>query len=222
MRGRGGLAGLGLALLLAAGPAGAGDVTGVVRYGGAAPPAPALPVTKDQGACGREVPDESVLVAGGRLANAVVSLAGAPGAPPARATLDQRGCRFVPHVQAVPRGSTLEILNGDPLLHSVHGWQGHATRFDVPTAEQGARVPVRLDRAGVIQVRCDVHAWMSAWLVVTEGPAAVTGADGSFTLRGVPPGRYTLTAWHERLGERSAQVTVPAEGEVRVELAFGG
>ncbi len=94
------------------------------------------------------------------------------------------------------------------------------TRFDVVTPDQGARVPTRLERAGVIQVRCDVHAWMTAWVLVVDAPAAVSGPDGTFAIRDLAPGTYTVSAWHERLGERTATVTVPATGEARVELTF--
>jgi len=201
-------------------PARAGEVQGQVRYAAApAPPAP-MPVTKDSRACGTSVPDESLLVSRGGLANVVVTLEGAPPAPPARARLDQQGCRFVPHVQVAPLGSTLEIANGDPVLHNVHGWLGRTTRFDVPMPERGVRAPVKLDRPGLIQVRCDVHGWMSAFVVVAAGPAAVSGADGVFALRDVPPGSYKLTAWHERLGVRTVEVTVPAQGATRVALSF--
>lgn len=207
---------------VAASSAGAGDVVGTARLSGALPPAHPLPVTKDRGVCGESVEDESLLVDGGRVANVIVSLAGAPPGPPVQATLDQQRCRYVPHVQAVPVGSTLDILNGDPLLHSARGWVDHTTRFDVVMPQKGMRVPTRLDRPGLVQVRCDVHGWMSAYVLVAQGPAAVTGKDGQFVLRGAPAGSYTLTAWHERLGERRVQVTVPATGEVQVAVGFGG
>ena len=103
------------ALLAMATTARAGDVHGVVTFAGAPPQRPALPVTKDKGACGEEVPDESLLVAGGHLANVVVTVKGAPAPSPARGVLDQRRCRFVPHVQAVPLGST-EVLSEMPWL----------------------------------------------------------------------------------------------------------
>jgi plastocyanin len=209
-----------LALTVVADAASAGTVRGkvwVARPGAA--PAP-LPVTKDGDTCGREVADESLLISGGRLANVVVTLRGLPAPPPARLTLGQERCRFVPHVQVAPVGSTLEIVNGDPVLHNVHGWAGHASRFNVPTPVQGARIPTKLDRAGLIQVRCDVHGWMSAYVWVVDAPAAVTGRDGTFTLSGVPAGTYTVTAWHERMGERTLQVTVPAQGDVSVEIAY--
>jgi plastocyanin len=206
--------------LLAAPAAGAGELRGTVGLGGEALPPKALEVTKDKGTCGQQVPDESLLVANGRLRNAVVTVKGAPRPGPVRAALDQQRCRFAPHVQAVPVGSTLEILNGDPILHNAHGWLGQATAFNLAMPLKGQKVPKRLDRAGLVKVRCDVHAWMSAYVVVTDGPSAISGEDGAYAIPNLPPGAYEVTAWHERLGERTARVTVPAEGQVVQDFAF--
>ncbi len=210
------------ALVLAslAHPASAGGVKGtVVVAGRVAAPAP-LPVTKDGATCGREVEDESLLVSNGRLANVVVTLKGAPARAPSQVTLGQERCRFVPHVLAAPVGSILEITNGDPVLHNIHGWVGRATKFNVPTPSQGMRVPAKLGRAGLIQVRCDVHGWMSAYVWVVDAAAAVSGRDGAFALSDVPPGTYAATAWHERLGERTFQVVVPAQGEATIQITY--
>ena len=208
--------------LLAAAPARAGDVVGAVRYAGAPPHASPLEVTKDRETCGTSQPDEALLVVGGRLANVVVStgpVAGLPAAP-SWGTLGQERCRFTPRVQVLPVGSTLEIVNGDPILHTATGQLGKARAFDVPTPTQGERVPKVLQRPGLVRVACDVHAWMRAFVWVLEGPAAVSGPDGAFRIAGLPAGSYTLTAWHETLGERTARVTVPPTGEARVEIVF--
>ncbi len=208
------------AISSAGGEAWAGDLIGTVSYAGA-PPAPVRTVTtKDRATCGTEIEDESLLVADGKLANVVVVVRGAPARPPTTAVLDQERCRYRPHVQAGPVGSTLEIRNGDDLLHSVHGWAGRVTRFDVVTPSKGARVPTKLDRPGRIDVRCDVHSWMSAVVMVADGPAAVTGADGGFAIRDLAAGTYTVTAWHERLGEKTLEVTMPATGTAKLELAY--
>jgi hypothetical protein len=217
-----------MALLAALGapcprPALAGELRGTVHLAGPLPGAAPVEVHKDRESCGTSAPDESLLAEGGRLANAVVQVRGVPGPPPApvHGALDQVRCRFVPRVQVLPRGSTLDIVSSDPVLHNVHGWIGKATVFNQAMALAGRRVPMRLERLGIIQVRCDVHDWMSAWVVVTEGPAAVTGADGSFAVKDLPAGSYTVVAWHERLGERVAQVTVPADGAASVEIRYG-
>lgn len=211
---------VGLALL-AAGPAAAGELAGTVRFEGAAPAVAPLPVTKDGPACGSSQPDESLLLQGDRLANVVVVVKGAPPPPPSRVTLGQERCRFLPHVQAAPLGSRLDLVNGDGILHGVRGWMEHRTRFDVAMPSAGKEeAPGRLDRAGVIHVRCDVHAWMTAYVVVADGPTAVSAADGTFSVREIPPGHYTVTAWHERLGEQRAEITVPERGPARLDLRF--
>jgi plastocyanin len=199
----------------------AGEVRGVVRFGGPEPAPARLEVTKDRSACGETVPDERLQVRDGRLANAVLAVRGAPAPRAGRAVLDQQRCRFVPHVLAVAAGSTVEIVNGDRILHSVRGHRGRAPVFDLAMPVKDQRVPRKLDHPGVVAVRCDVHAWMSAWIVVADAPFAVSGADGSFTVPGVPAGAWTVTAWHESLGERSARVEVPEGGAGEVEIVFG-
>jgi plastocyanin len=200
----------------------AGEVRGTVRYRGQPPSSPRLEVTKDRKVCGDSARDESLLVAGGGLANVVVRIV-VPGAKaePARVALDQRGCRFVPHVLAAPVGSTVDLLNGDPLLHGVHGWSGPATAFNVPMALEGQKQPQLLSRPGPIQVGCDVHGWMSAWILVVDVPYyAVTDERGGFAISGVPPGTWTAIAWHERLGEKIGSVKVPAAAAAKVELSY--
>lgn len=211
-----------LACAALAAPAAAGDVTGVVRYSGGAPAVPPLRVTKDQSTCGDAVPDDSLAVSGGLLSNAIVSISAIPGVRPQPTTvvLDQQRCRFVPRVLTAPVGSTVEIANSDPILHNAHGWSGKATVFNVPQSVAGQRAPKQLRKPGLVKVGCDVHAWMSAWIWVAEGPAAVTAPDGSFRLAGVPPGTYTVKVWHERLGEQTAPITVPTAGDARLELTF--
>jgi plastocyanin len=213
------LAGLLLALPVATR---AGEVTGTVRFQGTAPAPAPLETTKEKALCGESVPDESLRVGkGGGLAGAVVVVKGVPAPSPAKAVLDQQRCRFVPHVQAVPVGSTLELVNGDPTLHNVHGYLGQATAFNLAMPSKDARASRVLKKPGVVVVKCDVHAWMSAFVVVADGPSAVTGDDGGFAIPGVPPGTWEVTAWHERLGERKGTVTVPAQGPARVDFTFG-
>ena len=197
-----------------------GEVRGVVRFEGAVPPRGERETTKDRRVCGETQPVESLVVGDGGLENVVVRVV-VPGAvaPPRTLALDQRGCRFVPHVQAATVGSTLELLNGDPILHSVHAYAGVTTAFDVPTPDRAGKLARPLPRAGPLRVGCDVHPWMSAWVLVVDGPYhAVTGAGGRFSIAGVPPGTYTAIAWHESLGEKIATVTVSEGGSG--ELAF--
>ncbi|MEI7706220.1 MAG: carboxypeptidase regulatory-like domain-containing protein [Deltaproteobacteria bacterium] len=213
---------LALAASLALVPTGslAGDLRGVVRFQGAPPALAPIETTKERAVCGDSVPDEAVQATGGMLRNVVVVVKGAPAPPPGKGVLDQRTCRYVPHVQALPVGSTLDVVNGDPTLHNVHGYLGQATAFNLAMPSKDARLSRQLKKPGLVVVRCDVHAWMSAYVWVVEGPAGVTGADGAYAIPGIPPGTYEVTAWHEKLGERQGKATVPAEGAAVLDFAF--
>jgi plastocyanin len=218
-----------LAALLSLAPAGlarAGDVVGEVLFKGAPPAAAALKVNKDEKVCGATVEDQTVVVENGHLENVVVTVkgAGAPAPAPeaAKVVLDQQLCHYVPHVQAVGVGSTLEIVNSDPMLHNIHGRVGSATAFNLAMPVKGMRVPRVLSKPELIHVQCDVHNFMNGWVVVTDGPFAVVGKDGRFAIKGLPAGTYTVTAWHEKYGEKTAQVTVPASGEAKADFSYSG
>ena len=214
-----------LAVLLAT-PALAGDIRGTVKFSGAAPTAEPIPTSKDQTACGQSVADESIVVSNGKLKNVVIAVQGAPrparAAEPVRVTVDQSKCHYVPHVQAAAVGAPIDFLNSDPVLHNIHSYLGTSTVFNLAMPFKGQKIVKTLAKPGLVNVKCDVHSWMHAYIVVTDTPFAVTGEDGTFAFRGVPPGTYTLTAWHEKLGEKTAQVAVPASGEVAADFTFGG
>jgi plastocyanin len=209
-------------ILLAAPAAWAGDVKGSIKFTGAVPDLKPLLVTRDQVACGKSVPDETIEVSKGKLANVVVTVKGAPTQPgTTQVVIDQQKCQYRPHVQAAAAGSGLQIVNSDAVLHNIHGYLGQVTTFNVAMPLKDQKVTKMLNKPGVVRVKCDVHAWMGAFVVVVDGPAAVSGADGAFEIKGVPPGTYTVTAWHEKLGEKTAQVTVPASGAAALDFSFG-
>lgn len=184
---------------------------------GPPPATAALKVTRDAKSCGDTVPDERWVVGeAGGVANVVIKLVGAPPPanppPPATALIDQVGCRYDPHVLAVPAGSKVRFKNSDLVLHNVHG---HAvpeerTRFNYAMPRKDQVIPRKLKKPGVIRLGCDAgHTWMTAWIHVTEHPwVAVTANDGRFELTGVPPGEHTLQIWHEVAGVRTLPVTV--------------
>jgi hypothetical protein len=203
-----------------------GSIRGRVILTRAAPAAPRLTVTKDHGACGHDVPDDTYVVgAGGAFANVVVVLDGITRGKKlevAKARLSNSGCRFLPRVSAFPRGTKLVIENADGTLHNTHAYLEEQTIFNVPLPMKGMKTDQKLKKAGLVKFVCDAgHTWMKGWAVVTEHPyVAVTAADGTFALTDVPEGKYTVKAWHEAEGEKSATVTVTAGGEAAVELAF--
>jgi plastocyanin len=212
-----------LACAAVAVPAAAGELKGTAHFSGAPPSAPPLKATRDQNVCGQTLPDESVEVSNGSLANVVVTVKGGSIQKPAPTTitLDQHDCRYQPHVQAAPAGSTLQILNSDPMLHNIHGYLGTQTLFNMAMPIKGQKLPKPLPRAGLVHIKCDVHSWMNGYVVVTDGPYAVTAKDGSYEIKDLPPGTYTVTAWQEKLGEKTAQVTVPAVGDAKADFTFG-
>ena len=133
--------------------------------------------------------------------------------------IDQKGCRFEPHIAVVPVGATVRWKNSDPGSHNIHTY----ARKNSPsnrTIASNADHDTRFKRAEVIKVTCDLHPWMVAHLVVTDATHyAVTDAQGSFDLANVPPGEYTLNVWHESLGTSKAKVVVASVSPVEVKLA---
>jgi plastocyanin len=169
-------------------------------------PAP-VKITKDATVCGAEQPSEALRVTSdGELQNVVVWLRPAtpatpepPPPPPGRATIDQVGCRYKPHVQAAAVGSELTLVNSDGVLHNVHGTLGAVTVFNLAMPIKGQKLPIKLTRPGVVRLQCDAgHTWMNAWIhVFRETTFAVTDEHGRFTIPGVLPGEYTIEYWHE-------------------------
>jgi uncharacterized membrane protein/plastocyanin len=207
-------------------PATTGTITGVVRFADAAPERARLSMASDCAPLHKEpVLTESVIVNDGLLANVLVfvSKGAEEWAAPAAAgevLVDQKGCVYHPHVLGARVGQPVAIRNSDPVLHNVHALAKTNDGFNLSMPTIGQVATKRFDKAEIVALKCDVHPWMGARIGVFDHPwFAVTDAKGAFSLAGVPPGRYTLTAWHETLGERTAEVTVPPGG--RAEASFG-
>ncbi|MBI4605735.1 MAG: hypothetical protein HY721_27525 [Planctomycetes bacterium] len=206
-----------------------GNIEGVVLLQGSAVPAATLvPVGTDPQHCGKErsLEDYVVDAASRGIRHVIVHLEGAglerlPPAPPERLVLDNKDCRFEPHAAVLTAGSTLAMANGDPILHTVHAY--FAASFNVALAPGEPPEERRLTRPGLVQLRCDSHGWMNAFIRVDRHPFhAVTDAQGRFAMTGIPPGRYTLKGWHERLGEREIPVEVKPGDRLRVDVKYDG
>jgi len=200
-------------------------VRGRVTIRGPVPPAEQALVLRDSVFCGETMPSESLQVdrASGGIAAVVVSLEGVARGKALpderRMALDNRACRFSPHVKAVPTGSTLEISNADPVLHNTHIRKSGDTFLNVALPPGGKTIRKPLASAGRLDVRCDAHRFMQATIHVFDHPYfAVTDAAGRFELTQVPLGVYRLRVWHETLGMREKSVTVPATGRTVVNL----
>lgn len=192
-------------------PKGGGSIQGVVTT--TAKPLRYLRVTFDQKICGQELPDESIAAGStGQLANVVVSLVGVKAASPAREiSVVNDKCAFVPRVQVVGTRATLKTSSRDAVLHTTVVQQPDGRQlFNVALPVPGMELRKPLGEAGVLRVGCSTHQWMRGWVVVTDELAAVTGADGRFTLPNVPPGTYRLRVWHEALKGTEQPVTVTA------------
>ena len=206
---------------------GAGAIQGSVVYHGPVKTRTVLP-TKDKSVCGRIRKEPLVVVGdGGAVKDSVVFLKNVVAGKPwpkmsggGRPVLDQKGCKFAPHVQVARQGK-IDIVNSDPVLHNTHGYYGKRTAFNVALPIQDGKVTKLLRSPGEVRVDCDAHGWMLAWIYVVDNPYfAQTGEDGTFSITDVPPGEYTLAVWQEELGLTETPVVVAADGttEMSVEL----
>jgi plastocyanin len=198
-----------------------GTIKGSVLFDGKAPAAKTIKVDKDEATCGATVNDESLIVSkSGGIANAVVFISDiSKGAKVEKKNivLDQKTCTYAPHVQATTLGSSMQVLNSDDVLHNVHAYADAgkgSSVFNLALPLKGQKKDQALRKAGVMSFKCDAgHTWMSAFVHVFENPYfAVTAADGSFSIGNIPPGTYTLTVWHEKLGTTTQKIEVTASG----------
>ena len=207
-----------------------GSIVGTITASGAKSAAP-LKADTDVEYCGEEIPSEAVVAtAKGRVRYAVVSLEGAtsPSQPATdRLRVENQKCAFAPHVQTGTVGSTLNAFNQDGVLHNVrlYSKMGSKRRSLINLALPAKAGPVDASRAtrraGTIEVTCDAHTWMSAYIVLFDHPYhAVTDAQGSFSIDNVPPGTYPLKVWHESLGELATEVVVEPGKPTTVALQF--
>lgn len=210
-------------------PATAGNVTGRVTLTGAAPKNEPIRMNADP-VCvketkGPQTQETFIIGADGTLGNVFVYVKDGLGNyvydPPAGgATLDQHGCRYIPHVFGVRVGQPIEISNSDPTLHNIHATPKNNPEFNNGQPIQGMKMTHTFKAAEVmVPFKCDVHGWMNAYVGVVDHPYfAVTKEDGVFEMKGLPAGTYTIEAWHERLGATTQSVTL-GPSETR-EVAF--
>lgn len=210
----------------------AGSITGKVTFRGAKPTPKIISMESDAGCqaanAGHPVADPSLTVAkNGALANVFVyiqsGLEDKKFEPPKEpVTLDQHGCMFVPRVLGLQAGQPLDLKNGDSVSHNIHPHPSNNREWNQEQPPHAADVQHKFARTEVmIPVKCNIHNWMRAYIGVVEHPYfAVTGADGSFEIRNLPPGDYTLTAWQEKLGEQKQQVHVAPSAAAAVNFVY--
>lgn len=206
-------------------------ITGTVTFTGPVLRPDPIPVYRDSEFCGEEMPNEMLMVEGKTLSveGVVVSLEGITKGKPLpqdqTRVIESRGCRFVPRASATVVGSLLAIQSVDPIMHNTHLRMDSRFGDTVINVVQpaGARgIQRRLTTTGLMDVRCDIHPFMRAFIHVFDHPYfSVTDASGRYELTQVPPGKYKLKMWHEKLGVREREITVPAQGPVTLDLEIG-
>ena len=198
----------------------AGSIAGKVTFDGAQPAAETIKMTTDPNCVTNAGPNpqsDAVLVGADKsVKNAFVHIkAGLDSGysfdtPKNPVVLNQVGCVYTPRVVGLQVGQSIEVVNGDNTLHNVHALPMQNQEFNQGQQFRGMKLTKTFTVPEVmVRFKCDVHGWMAAWVGVTTHPFfAITGADGTFELKGVPPGTYTVEAWHEKFGTRTTQVTV--------------
>jgi plastocyanin len=215
----------------AADPAAVATINGKVTFSGEKPAARVLSMDAVP-ACAQQhkgpvMAEDTVVNANGTLKNVFVYVkAGLPArqwaAPTTPVQLDQKGCIYSPRVIGLMTGQDLEISNNDPSMHNVHPLPVKNKEWNTSQAPKGEKIVKQFDKEEVmVRFKCNVHPWMVAYVGVLPHPFfAVTGEDGSFSLKGLPPGEYTLEAWHEKLGTQEIKVTVAAKDGKTADFAF--
>jgi len=219
-------------LVSCAGLSAAGDVTGKVAFSGTAPKMTKIMMNADP-VCvkqhtGPVTGEEVVVNKNATLKNVLIYVKEGLGAktfsPPAtKVEFNQKGCQYWPHVLGIQTGQELEVVNSDPTLHNVHSLSKENAQFNVAQPMKGMKLTKKFDKPEVFKVKCEVHTWMGAYIGVFSHPYfAVTGDDGSFTLKNLPAGDYTIEAWHEKYGTQTMKVKVASGGAVTADFTFAG
>ncbi|MFQ5926449.1 MAG: carboxypeptidase regulatory-like domain-containing protein [Terriglobia bacterium] len=204
-----------------------GVLEGKVLFAGAQiPQATQVENTTDPQGCGKLQSLENVIVSAKNqgIQNVIVVLQGVAlpkdyRSQASRLILDNRECRFRPHAAVVTTGSSIEAVNSDPIFHSVHLYG--VRNLNLALSPKSSKVVRRVKRPGFLIVKCDIHGWMQAFVRVDDHPFhSVSAADGRFRIAGIPPGSYTLEAWHEYFGSKETRVRVEAGSVSRVTLYY--
>jgi plastocyanin len=218
-----------LSLLAGCGASGPGGIRGTVTYKG---PDTDRPISmQGDPTCAdmhpTPVDSDEIALRGGKLANVFVYVKhGLEGksfpAPAEKRHIDQSGCLFVPHVLGVQVGQTVELANSDATLHTVHALPASNAESNDPQPQGTPPVGRRFDKPEVmVPLRCDIHPWMVGYVGVVPHPYyAVSGEDGAFAIANLPAGKYTLEAWHEKLGTQTREVTVAPGETAAVDFDF--
>jgi plastocyanin len=208
-------------------PAIAATISGIVRFNGTVPSPQKIDMSQDP-ACGSTPNlDPSLIVSNGDLANVFVYVKEGfddfSFTPPTQpVVIEQRDCRYEPHVAAAMVGQTVQFNNDDETTHNVHMMPREIRQWNESQAPGGDPIQKKFDRPEImIPIKCNQHPWMRMNLSIVSHPFfAITGKDGRFSIGGLPPGTYTIAAIHERLGEQDMKATVGAKESKAVDFGF--
>jgi plastocyanin len=214
-------------------PSTAGSITGSIHFTGKKPVRKTIDMSSDP-ACveahhGKAYDESLVVSSNGSLGNAFVYIEkGLEGkkfeTPSTPVTIDQRGCWFRPRVLGIQTGQVLQVVNSDPVTHNIHPmaevnreWNHSQGPGDAPLSRKFLKPEI------MIKVKCNIHSWMHAFIGVVDHPYfAVSKDDGSFEIKNLPPGTYTVAVWQENFGTQEQQVTVTPQGNTATKFTFKG
>jgi hypothetical protein len=214
-----------------------GSITGTIAFTGTAPAVKPISMDADP-FCASSNPNaraEDAVVNDGKLQNVFVyvkdgktsdgkSIASFAFDPPAPdITLDQHGCQYHPHVIGMTTAMNFKVTNSDQTAHNIHPSPKSNAEWNQSQTPGQAPIVKQFTRPEIIPVKCNQHPWMKAYVAVQRNPFfGVSGADGKFEIKGLPPGTYTVVAWHEKFGEKTQTVTVAAKESKTQDFAYDG
>ncbi len=212
--------------------AGGATLTGKVTFSGTAPAKEQIKMDADaycKGAHAEPVYTQEVVVNGnGTLQWVLVyvkeGVSGSYPAPAEPVTLDQKGCQYAPHIFGIQAGQPLKIVNSDGTLHNIHALPKVNAEFNIGQPFQKMETIKKFDKPEVpLRFKCDVHKWMGAYCGVFNHPFyATTNDQGTFEIKGLPPGNYVIEAWQEKYGAQTQNVTITGNESKTVDFAFKG
>lgn len=205
-----------------------GSITGTVQFLGKTSDPQKLLVVKDVEICAKTTHYDERLIVGANdgIRNAVISLSSVEGGKPLSTLgrdffIDQKECRYEPHILIAPVHTPVQFLNNDGILHNIHTFSSKNTPVNLAQPQFKKKLEMIFNEPENISIKCDVHGWMSAWIIVVDHPYfTLSDSEGNFSLTDVPPGTYTIKCWQELLGEQSAHVTVQEDKTVEVRFNY--
>jgi hypothetical protein len=206
-----------------------GSISGRVTLNGTAPAPEILKVDEDVEACGGDRPSDELLVSdNGGIQNVVVSIDKIGSGkdwdmPAAEFTYDQKNCNFIPRIMVIKPKMAGVVLNSDSVGHNFHTISKGVYNIN-KKIQPGSKLAVtdkKIRKSGLVKAKCDIHSWMGgAWWVADNPYTVISDADGNFKLTNVPPGKYKIAIWHEKLGESSQEVEVGAGADTKMDVAL--